>query len=64
MSRKCDICGKGPIVGNNVSHAHNKTKKWLRPNLHSTKVIIDGQKKKLKVCSKCLKSSKLVKAVS
>ncbi len=63
MSRRCDICGKGPIVGNNVSHALNRTKKWLRPNLHPTRVLINGQTKKVKVCSKCLKSSKLVKVV-
>ena len=63
MSRRCDMCGKGPIVGNNVSHANNKTKKWLRPNLHATRAIVNGQSKKIKVCSKCLKSSKLVKVV-
>ena len=63
MSRKCDVCGKGPIVGNNVSHANNRTKKWLRPNLHSTRAVINGVKKKVKVCTKCLKSSKLVKVV-
>ncbi len=45
MSRRCDICGKGPIVGNNVSHALNRTKKWLRPNLHPTRVLINGQTK-------------------
>ena len=63
MSRRCEICDKGPMTGNNVSHALNRTKKWLRPNLHTTRVLINGQTKKIKVCSKCLKSPNLVKVV-
>jgi len=56
MSRVCDICGKGPAVGNNVSHAHNKTKRRWYPNLQTVKVSIGGQTKKLKVCTRCLRS--------
>jgi large subunit ribosomal protein L28 len=56
MSKVCDICGKGPVVGNNVSHAHNKTKRRWYPNLQTVKVSIGGQTKKLKVCTRCLRS--------
>jgi len=61
MSRRCEVCGKGPLVGYNVSHAHNKTKKVWYPNLQKVKVEIDGTKKKIKICSKCLKSGKIKK---
>jgi large subunit ribosomal protein L28 len=56
MSKVCEICGKGPVVGNNVSHAHNKTKRRWYPNLQTVKVSIGGQTKKLKVCTRCLRS--------
>ncbi|MGE5402390.1 MAG: 50S ribosomal protein L28 [Ignavibacteriales bacterium] len=64
MSRVCEICGKGPITGHNVSHANNRTKtRWL-PNLQKVNAIVDGKKTKLKVCTTCLKSNKVVKAVA
>ncbi|HUT72209.1 MAG TPA: 50S ribosomal protein L28 [Desulfatiglandales bacterium] len=56
MSKVCEICGKAPVVGNNVSHAHNKTKRRWYPNLQTVKVSILGQTKKLKVCTRCLRS--------
>ncbi len=34
MSKVCQVTGKRPISGNNVSHAHNKTRRWFAPNLH------------------------------
>lgn len=40
MSRKCAISGKRPLSGNNVSHAHNKTKKWQRPNVHTKRLYV------------------------
>ena len=56
MSKVCEICGKGPVVGNNVSHANNKTKRRWYPNLQTVKVSVNGQTKKLKVCTRCLRS--------
>ena len=64
MSKVCDICGKGPVVGNNVSHAHNKTKRRWYPNLQTVKVSIGGQTKKLKVCTRCLRSGLVSKGAS
>lgn len=64
MARICEICGKKPIVGNNVSHAHNRSKtRWL-PNLQKINAIVDGKKAKIKVCAKCLKANKVVKATA
>ncbi len=59
MSRKCDICGKGPVYGNNISHSHKKTRtRWL-PNLKKVDAIIKGEKKKVKVCMSCLHANKV-----
>jgi len=63
MAKKCEICGKGPIAGNHVSHAHNLTKRRWMPNLHTVRANIDGTKKKIKVCTRCLRSGKVQKAV-
>ena len=63
MARRCEICGKGPRSGANVSHAHNVTKRWFHPNLHRVRVKQEGGgTRHIKVCSSCLKSGKVVKA--
>ena len=61
MSKVCDICGKKPMVGYNVSHAHNKTKKRWYPNLQSVKSVQNGQTVKIKACTGCIKSGLVVK---
>jgi len=63
MSRRCDLCGKGPRTGNNVSHAHNKTKRRWLPNLQSIRTVINGSVKKIKVCTKCIKKGKIEKPI-
>ena len=58
MSRKCDITGKRPLAGNNVSHAHNKTKKRQLPNLQSKRIFVPelGRPVRLKVSTSALRS--------
>ena len=63
MSRVCDVCGKGTMYGNNVSHAKNHSRRTWLPNLISMRTKIDGTVLKVKVCAKCLKSGKIVKHV-
>ncbi|TFG83622.1 MAG: 50S ribosomal protein L28 [Spirochaetales bacterium] len=63
MSRICEICGKGTIFGNNVSHAKNRTRRTWRPNLLKIKTMIGGTVLSVKVCTRCLKSNKIVKVV-
>jgi len=65
MARVCDICGKGPVVGNNVSHAHNKTKKVWYPNLQKVRAIDKKTRavKRIKVCTRCIRSGAVEKAV-
>jgi large subunit ribosomal protein L28 len=63
MAKRCDICGKGPQFGNNVSHANNKTRRRFNPNLQPVRVkMATGGNKQLKVCTRCIKSGKVVKA--
>jgi large subunit ribosomal protein L28 len=63
MSKRCEICGKGPLVGNNVSHAHNLTKRRWLPNLQRVRAKVDGQVKRILVCTKCLKAGRVMKAL-
>ncbi|MBW2568484.1 MAG: 50S ribosomal protein L28 [Deltaproteobacteria bacterium] len=61
MSKICEICGKKALVGNNVSHAHNLTKRRFNPNLQKVRALHNGQVKKIVVCTNCIKSGRVVK---
>jgi large subunit ribosomal protein L28 len=62
MSKICEICGKKPLVGNNISHAHNVNKRRFNPNLQSVRALKGGSAKKMMVCTSCIKSGHVVKA--
>jgi large subunit ribosomal protein L28 len=62
MSRVCEICGKKPLVGHNVSHAHNITKRRFNPNLQRVRTLQKGRVKKMMICTSCIKSGHIVKA--
>ena len=62
MSKVCEMCGKKPLFGNNVSHAHNVTKRRFNPNLQRVRAVYKGRIKKMTVCTKCIKSGHVVKA--
>jgi len=62
MSRMCEICGKSPQVGNNVSHAHNLNKRRFNPNLQRVRALQGKQVKKMVVCTQCIKTGRVVKA--
>ncbi|MDF1545424.1 MAG: 50S ribosomal protein L28 [bacterium] len=61
MAKACEICGKKPLFGNNVSHAHNITKRRWMPNLQSVRALVDGNPKRVTVCTSCLKAGKVIK---
>jgi large subunit ribosomal protein L28 len=67
MSRICKICGKRPQIANIVSHANNKVKKWVYPNVHKMRFKLanssDGKVHCAKVCTKCVKAQKIVKII-
>ena len=59
MSFKCQICDKHPGYGNNVSHANNKTRRRWLPNLQNVRIRTpDGNRKKMRVCTQCIRSGK------
>ena len=62
MARVCEICGKGPITGHNVSHANNKTPRRWYPNLQRARVVVNGVVRRIRVCTQCLKSNRVAKA--
>jgi large subunit ribosomal protein L28 len=65
MSKVCDVCGKGPQVGNNVSHANNKTKRRFMPNLQSVRAqMASGEVKRMRVCTQCIRSGAVTKPVA
>ena len=63
MAFVCEICSKGPQSGNNVSHANNKTRRVFNPNLQTVKALINGTSKRIRVCTRCLRSGFVKKAV-
>ncbi len=65
MSRMCEVCGKGPVFGHNVSHANNKTRKVWYPNLQRMRCVDQktGAVKRVRVCTRCLRSGFVKKAL-
>ena len=62
MAKKCAICGKSPVVGRQHSHANNVSPRRFEPNLQTVRASINGGVKRLRVCTRCLRSNKIVKA--
>ena len=61
MAQVCELCGKGPQFGNNISHAHNVTRRRWNPNLQQVKSLTAGVAKRIRVCTTCIKSGKIIK---
>jgi large subunit ribosomal protein L28 len=62
MAKRCEVCGKGPASGNNVSHAHNVTRRRFLPNLQRIRAMVNGQTRQIRICTRCLRSGKVEKA--
>jgi len=62
MAQVCDLCGKGPQFGNNISHANNTTRRRWNVNLQPVKSSVNGVNKRIRVCTTCIKGGKVVKA--
>ncbi|HXW83921.1 MAG TPA: 50S ribosomal protein L28 [Candidatus Binataceae bacterium] len=60
--RQCEICGKQPSVGNNVSHANNRTKRRWEPNLQEVRAVVHGGVVRIRVCTRCIRAGKVHKA--
>lgn len=62
MAQRCEICGKGPRYGHNISHAHNVTKRRWNPNLQRLRVRTADGAKRTRVCTRCIRSGLVQKA--
>jgi large subunit ribosomal protein L28 len=62
MAKACEICGKTPVVGRQKSHAHNVSPRRFEPNLQTVRAAIGGGTRRIRVCTRCLRSGKVVKA--
>ncbi|MBQ3084727.1 MAG: 50S ribosomal protein L28 [Clostridia bacterium] len=60
---KCEVCGKGVAFGIKVSHSHRRSNKAFKPNVKRIKAVVDGTPKRVYVCSRCLRSGKVQRAV-
>jgi large subunit ribosomal protein L28 len=60
---ECELCHKKPSFGNNVSHANNKTRRVFNPNIQTVRAIVGGAHKRIRVCTRCLRSGLVKKAV-
>lgn len=60
---KCSICNKGTIFGNNRSHAMNQTNRTYRANVKKVKIVDNGTPKTAYVCTRCLRSNKVTRAI-
>jgi large subunit ribosomal protein L28 len=63
MSKVCSVCGKKPGFGNNRSHSMVATKRRFDPNLQRVRMLVDGVARRAYVCTRCLKSGRVTKAV-
>ncbi len=62
MAKICEVCGKKPVVGRTVSHAHNVRPRRFEPNLQVVRALIGGGVRRIRVCTRCLRSNKVTKA--
>ncbi|MCI5898540.1 MAG: 50S ribosomal protein L28 [Anaerovoracaceae bacterium] len=63
MSRKCEICGKGQVSGNNVSHSNRHSRRKWNANIQTVRVEENGTVVRKNVCTRCIRSNKITRAI-
>ena len=63
MAQHCQFCGKTPMSGHRVSHAHNVTNRKWHLNLKTVRTVIDGVSRRASACTRCIRSGKVVKPI-
>ena len=63
MGKFCEVCAKGSMSGHNVSHSNRKTNRIWAPNVQRVRIVVDGQAKRLNVCTRCLRSGNVQRAL-
>ena len=61
MAAVCDVCGKTPFFGMQVSHSHRRSNRRWNPNVQRVRAVVNGTPKRLNVCAKCLKAGKVIR---
>jgi large subunit ribosomal protein L28 len=61
---KCDICGKTPQFGHNVSHSKRRTNRQWTPNIHPVTITVEGKPKKMNLCTRCLRNQHKLARIS
>ena len=61
MAKRCEICGRGPVVGRQHSHANNVRARRFEPNLQTVRAIVNGGHRRVRVCTRCIRSNKVSK---
>jgi len=62
MAYTCDLCAKRRQKAHKVSHSNIKTRKWQEPNIQSVRAVVDGRVKRVRACTRCIRSGKVIKA--
>ena len=63
MAKRCDICGKQKVFGNKVSFSHHHSNRSWAPNIRRVKAIVNGSTKRINICTRCLRSKKVERAI-
>lgn len=63
MARNCEVCGKGMISGNKVSHSNRHTRRVWLPNIRTVRAIVNGTPMRVDACTRCLRSGKVQRAI-
>ncbi len=63
MGHFCEVCQKGTMSGHNVSHSNRKSNRTWAPNVQKVRVLVNGQAKRLNVCTRCLRSGNVLRAL-
>jgi large subunit ribosomal protein L28 len=63
MSRKCEVCGKGQVSGNTVSHSNRHSRRKWNANIQSVRINDNGTVRRANVCTRCIRSNKISRAI-
>ena len=58
MSKRCEICGKEPAYGHSVSHSNIKNHRRFLPNLQVTRLMVGGESRRARICTRCLRTAR------
>jgi len=61
MAKRCEICGKEKMFGNKITFSHRRLNKSWSPNIRRVRAVVDGQTKRINVCTRCIRSGKVVR---